>query len=88
MGRWPGVLVEAASSGGTGTSCWRLASGSIPPAAGIARLRPGSPACGQDGVAAGSPTLAFSGHVTPKMRPQDRDDTDGDLCPQLRQRPA
>ena len=35
-----GVLVEAASGGGTGTSCWRLVSGSVPSG-------PGSPADGQ-----------------------------------------
>jgi len=35
-----GVLCEAASGGGTGTSCWRLVSGPVPPG-------PGSPADGQ-----------------------------------------
>ena len=76
-GRWPGVLVEAASSGGTGTGAW-------PPA----RYRPGRdhPPMARDRFAASSPALAFSGRITPKMRPQDRDDTDDALCLQLRRR--
>jgi hypothetical protein len=41
-----------------------------------------------DGFAASSPALAFSGRITPKMRPLDRDDTDDDFCLQLRRRHA
>jgi hypothetical protein len=41
-----------------------------------------------DGLAASSPALAFSGRITPKMRPHDRDDTDDDVCLQLRRRHA
>jgi hypothetical protein len=40
----------------------------------------------RDRFAASSPALTFSGRITPKMRPQDRDDTDDDLCLQLRRR--
>jgi len=41
-----------------------------------------------DGFAASSPALAFSGPITLKRRPQDRDDTDDDFCQQLRRRHA
>jgi hypothetical protein len=50
--------------------------------AGITGLWPG------DGFAASSPALAFSGRITPKRRPHDRDDTDDDFCLQLRRRHA
>jgi len=60
-----GVLGEAASGGGTGTSCWL-------------GQRPGTARAGitgrwtGDGFAAGSPALAVSGRITPNRRPQDR----------------
>jgi len=82
MGCWPGVLVEAASGGGVGTSCWRFGQRLGTARAGIAGRWPG------DGFGASSPALAFRGRITPKMRPQDRDDTGGDVCLLLRQRHA